>query len=163
MILASNLSGGLTCITCPDTLQLHIRVSLIQYNTPLKLQLMRAVQAGSSRLHMSCRALTGICWQQSVSVCIDTALVDHRWQARIFSVYNGNGCPCCSGHQACLCNSLHSLHPDIAAEWDYTRNEGSPSDYSARSSRQVWWQNSNRGLFCARINARTRYCWSART
>ena len=79
----------------------------------------------------------------------------HRWQARIGDVYGGSGCPCCIGRKACICNSLQSLHPEVAAEWDYAKNTGTPSDYSAHSNAKVWWYTSKRGSFRASIGSRT--------
>lgn len=35
--------------------------------------------------------------------------------------------------------SLASLYPDIAKEWDYSENEGTPNDYSAHSVLRVGW------------------------
>ena len=80
----------------------------------------------------------------------------HKWTATVGNVCCGSGCPCCSGRKACICNSLQALHPEVAAEWDYTRNEGTPADYAAQSQGKVWWYNSQRGSFEARIKARTR-------
>ena len=54
-----------------------------------------------------------------------------------------------------MCNSLQSLSPDVAAEWDYTRNAGTPDDYPAYSGSKVWWYNDKRGSFQARIGSRT--------
>ena len=79
----------------------------------------------------------------------------HRWQARPATLYAGHGCPCCSGRKACVCNSLQSLFSDVAAEWDYNRNTGTPADYPAHSSSKVWWYNDNRGSFQNRIADRT--------
>ena len=80
----------------------------------------------------------------------------HRWQARPTTLYTGRGCPCCSGHKACVCNSLQSLFPEVAAEWDYTRNTGTPADYTASSHSKMWWYNGKRGSFETWIHARTR-------
>ena len=54
-----------------------------------------------------------------------------------------------------MCNCLQSLVPDVAAEWDYTRNSGTPVDYTAGSNSRVWWYNDKRGSFPATINDRT--------
>ena len=80
----------------------------------------------------------------------------HKWQAAAFSVCLGSNCPCCSGHKACMCNSLQSLFPEVAAEWDYTRNTGRPGDYPAGSETKVWWYNDKRGSFQTQIRYRTR-------
>ena len=82
----------------------------------------------------------------------------HRWDRPILALAyksRGSGCPCCSGRKACICNSLQSLHPDIAAEWDYDRNEATPADYAAQSNKKVWWYNSKRGSFQSTIGNRT--------
>ena len=79
----------------------------------------------------------------------------HRWRAQPGTLYKGHGCPCCSGRKACICNSLQSLFPDVAAEWDYTRNTGTPADYTASSNSKVWWCSDRQGSFQARIDTRT--------
>ncbi len=44
----------------------------------------------------------------------------HKWVATINSrALAGSGCSCCGGRTACKCNSLSSLYPGIAQEWDY--------------------------------------------
>ena len=68
---------------------------------------------------------------------------DHRWSA-VAADRTGRiqaGCPFCSGRSACRCNSLQALYPDIAAEWDCTRNLGQPSDYPAGSKFAAWWSS----------------------
>ena len=90
----------------------------------------------------------------------------HRWQATVSSVYTStvrgtSGCPRCEGLQACKCNSLQSLFPWVAAEWDYERNKGTPAGVAAYSSKYVWWHNSHRGHFKARIHGRS-HGWTLR-
>ena len=72
-------------------------------------------------------------------------LQPHMWTARVDNIFRGRGCPCCSGHKVCKCNSLQTLRPDLAAEWCYALNEGNPDDYTAHSNMKVWWQNTKRG------------------
>ena len=78
----------------------------------------------------------------------------HTWTAVIQSVFRGRGCPCCSGHKVCKCNSLQTLRPDLAAEWCYASNKGTPADYTAKSMAEVWWQNDKREAWKASINGR---------
>ena len=78
----------------------------------------------------------------------------HKWRAAS-SVCSGSGCPCCCGHKACICNSLQSLFPEVAAEWDYTRNPGTPDDYAAGSVSRAWWFNDKRGNFQSTIHSQT--------
>lgn len=79
----------------------------------------------------------------------------HRWQAIVENVFRGTGCPCCAGRQPCKCNSLQSLFPKIAAEWDYIRNKGTPDDYTAFSAIKVWWYSDKRGHSLSAISSRT--------
>ena len=76
----------------------------------------------------------------------------HRWQATVNCSYRGRGCPFCASKKVCVCNSLKSLHPGTAEEWDYNRNENMLEDYTAKSHVSVWWRNSQRGSFQARID-----------
>lgn len=73
----------------------------------------------------------------------------HEWQAVISSRgINGSGCPECGKKKVSTSRrtpkvgySLLEKYPQIAAEWDYTRN-GSlmPKDVGARSSQIVYWK-----------------------
>ena len=85
----------------------------------------------------------------------------HKWQATVGNVYGStlrgtSGCPCCQGLQACKCNSLQSLFPEVAAEWDYERNTGTPAEHAAQSNKKVWWCTSSHGHFKVAISERTR-------
>ena len=58
----------------------------------------------------------------------------HRWRARPYArIGAGRGCALCAGKQACACNSLQSLVPSIAAEFDEDKNGFAPSEIPARS------------------------------
>ena len=87
--------------------------------------------------------------------------VPHRWyvspNARFKSSGIVLGCPCCSQpkKQACKCNSLQTLYPEIAAEWDFTKNDDTPDDFTAYSYQIVWWINDKRGSWQQSIRLRT--------
>ena len=70
----------------------------------------------------------------------------------------GHGCSICSGRQTCRCNSLPSLYPEIALEWDHCKNEGQPGDYTASSSGVVWWKSKDQKSWqqsvCSRSDSR---------
>ena len=81
---------------------------------------------------------------------------EHSWSARAFSrTFKNHGCPYCAGVQACRCNCLQTLYPDIASEWDHQRNDHEPSDYLPGSHEVVWWLNSETGKWQQSINGRT--------
>ncbi|KAL3143722.1 hypothetical protein ABBQ32_003558 [Trebouxia sp. C0010 RCD-2024] len=80
----------------------------------------------------------------------------HRWTARPNDrISKGHGCPVCDGKQACVCNSLESLFPFVAAELDADQNGFSSSDITACSSKKVWWRNAKRGSWKQSVNSRT--------
>ena len=71
----------------------------------------------------------------------------HRWRAKINDrVSRSTGCPFCLKGKACPHNNLLALYPDLCLEWDVERNNQSPSQYSPKSGRVVWWK-CNKG-FC---------------
>ncbi|SVE50694.1 uncharacterized protein METZ01_LOCUS503548, partial [marine metagenome] len=48
---------------------------------------------------------------------------DHEWQTMPgHRTGNESGCPCCSGLQVSVTNSLEALFPEVAAQWHPTRN-----------------------------------------
>ncbi|KAL3144713.1 hypothetical protein ABBQ38_001838 [Trebouxia sp. C0009 RCD-2024] len=70
----------------------------------------------------------------------------HRWTATPAQrVGNGTGCAVCHGRKPCVCNSLESLLPSIAAEFDVDKNGFAPSEITAWSNKKVWWRNAKRG------------------
>ncbi len=82
---------------------------------------------------------------------------EHSWSARI-SHRSGKkcvGCPYCAGKAACKCNSLQTHFPAIAAEWDGSKNEGCPDDYTKGSEYLAWWTSPARGSWQQTICART--------
>ena len=80
----------------------------------------------------------------------------HRWTATPnMRISNGSGCAVCAGKQACVCNSLASLYPLLAAEFDVDKNSFEPSEIPARSNKKVWWRNAKRGSWRQSPNART--------
>lgn len=52
------------------------------------------------------------------------------------------GCPYCSGKRVWIgFNDLETTHPEIAKEWDYTKNGNlSPTLVSMGSGKKIWWK-----------------------
>ena len=65
----------------------------------------------------------------------------HEWQATVANRNQGTGCPFCSNQKVMAgYNDLVSLYPEIAAEWNYTRNGSlSPDSVTSGTERKVWW------------------------
>lgn len=81
------------------------------------------------------------------------------WQASIKSRTSlGAGCPYCSRKRAIPgITDLQTLHPSIAAEWDYEKNEKSPSEYTSCSHAKVFWRCEKYGLsWSSQISSVTR-------
>jgi hypothetical protein len=70
---------------------------------------------------------------------------EHSWEASPYSRLHGYkgriaGCPFCSSRTVHISNSLATLKPDIAAQWDSIKNgDLTPSDVTAGSHTKAWW------------------------
>ena len=66
----------------------------------------------------------------------------HEWVAKIQNRANGRGCPYC-GHKIVIPgeNDFATLNPQVAAEWNYAKNNGMvPSSFLPNSNKKVWWK-----------------------
>lgn len=68
----------------------------------------------------------------------------------------GQNCPYCSGRRVAPERSLQHLFPEIANQWDYSKNLKGPSDYTYASQKKVWWKCPVGHNYEARISSRTR-------
>ena len=68
--------------------------------------------------------------------------LDHLWETTVNSrTYGGCGCPFCAGQRAMVSNSLITLFPEVAVQWDYEKNgDLTPSEVAAGSNRKRWWR-----------------------
>ena len=65
----------------------------------------------------------------------------HEWPASINMKSRGHGCPACSGRVPTVgVNDLKTLRPEIAIDWDYSKNEFGPEHYKVHSSAKVSWR-----------------------
>ena len=71
----------------------------------------------------------------------------NTWEAFPSNLLKGKGCPVCSGRSVAVgVNDLITLFPNIAKEWNKTKNAPlMPSDVKSGSSRKVWWICSTLG------------------
>ena len=54
-----------------------------------------------------------------------------------------SGCPYCASKKACICNSLQSLYPVLAAEYDTARNGVGPEQVLPRSRKTAFWKDAS--------------------
>ena len=53
------------------------------------------------------------------------------------------GCPYCASKKACICNSLQSLYPALAAEYDSAKNGAGPEQVLPRSNKKACWKDAS--------------------
>ena len=69
---------------------------------------------------------------------------DHEWRARPGTRTNPNGvgtnCPFCASHRASVTNSVATLRPDLARQWDRDETKFGPEDVTLGSRVRVTWR-----------------------
>ena len=84
---------------------------------------------------------------------------DHRWQTRIGDRARGaqpTGCPYCTGTRVTPTTSLAATHPQVAADWDSTRNgTRTPAGVHPASNTHAWWRCPAGHHWQAQITSRT--------
>jgi rubrerythrin len=64
----------------------------------------------------------------------------YEWESSPNNRNKNVGCPCCSGRVPKIGeNDLKTVNPDLAKEWDYSRNEKGPEEYKPNSGKKAWW------------------------
>jgi len=84
----------------------------------------------------------------------------HSWQA-----WPGNrtarkmrsGCPFCAGQKLCECNSLETVYPDVAADFDVQRNGLSASEVTSSTHTKYSWLSDEPGAKKRAVNDRIRH------
>ena len=84
----------------------------------------------------------------------------HSWQARPVhrtSPKKPRGCPCCAGHQLCECNSLETVCPDIAADFDVENNGITAAEVTSSAGAKHGWLSDEPGAKKRSVDQRTKY------
>ena len=84
----------------------------------------------------------------------------HSWQARPVdrtSPKKLTGCPCCAGRQLCECNSLKTVCPDIAADFDAGKNGVTAAEVTSSASTKYSWLSDGPGAKKRSVNQRTHH------
>ena len=58
-------------------------------------------------------------------------------------ICHDRGCAYCASKRACVCNSLQSLYPALAAEYDTAKNGVRPEQVLPRSAKMAFWKDAN--------------------
>ena len=56
---------------------------------------------------------------------------------------SNSGCPYCASRQACICNSMQSLYPALAVEYDSVRNGVGPEQILPMSHKMAFWKDAS--------------------
>jgi DNA-directed RNA polymerase subunit RPC12/RpoP len=79
----------------------------------------------------------------------------HSWQAIAANRFRGSNCPYCSGRYVIRGETdLLTTHPEIAAEWDYSKNLLKPDEVKAGCNKKAWWICPRGHSYDAVINSR---------
>ncbi len=70
-------------------------------------------------------------------ICSDCG---HGWRAAVAKRSTGHGCPACANRVVTRSNSLRSVAPELAREWDPLRNDKTPDEVVAGGARRYWWR-----------------------
>lgn len=75
-------------------------------------------------------------------VCHECSLdILHRWVTTPNThTHHQTGCPYCKGRAVCKCNSLATMCPELAQDWDCSKNTAGPGNYAAHSGAVGWEQ-----------------------
>ena len=83
---------------------------------------------------------------------------NHSWEKRIIDQSKNCSCPVC-GYRQVLAgeNDLATTNPDLILEWDYEKNNISPSEVTKTNETFVWWKCKECGTsWKQKINVRVR-------
>jgi hypothetical protein len=68
---------------------------------------------------------------------------DHEWKMEIrgMTKIGSTGCQCCRGRVVVKSNQLQNTHPELAKEWDYSKNINlTPADVTASTTVSIYWK-----------------------
>lgn len=84
----------------------------------------------------------------------------HSWQATVKNRYNKGSysqCPFCSGRHAIKgINDLCTVNPELAMQWDESKNTSHPSQFRPMSNTQAWWICDKGHSWKAKISSRSK-------
>lgn len=108
-----------------------------------------------------------IAWSSNTPLwwkCTANGAPDHEWQEspnrRLSKGRRKDGgpggCPFCQNVRVSVTNSLATVRPDLAAQWDPEKNGGlTPADVTFRSTQVAWWLDEAGNSWPAQIRWRT--------
>ena len=81
----------------------------------------------------------------------------HSYSAKVSKRSSNKGCPYCSGNKVSDTNRLSITFPEIAKEWDYSKNGNlAPENISFGSTKIIYWKCHKGHEWQATVNGRSR-------
>lgn len=149
MEISNRTSGKQNCPYCSGR-KVLIGFNDLQSQYPsLALEWHPTLNGGLTPSQVTCRSGKRIWW------CCKNG---HSWGTSVsHRVLEKTGCPYCSGKRLLKgFNDLATKYPEIAAEWNYDRNNGlSPTEIIYGSAKNVWWKCRKGHEWKASLNTRT--------
>ena len=81
----------------------------------------------------------------------------HSWRALAGQRILGSGCPFCAGKRLCECNSLATVCPDVAADFDIKQNGVSAAQVTSSATTKYSWLSDEPGAKKRSVQQRTRH------
>ena len=80
----------------------------------------------------------------------------HEWSAKINARTTGQNCPYCSRRRISDLNRLSVNYPEVAKEWDLSKNKDlKPSEVTYGSHKKVWWRCAENHSWQSEVKSRT--------
>ena len=91
---------------------------------------------------VTCGSSRRLWWLCMEGKCSPGCSQPHEWRADpLHRVVRGQACPVCAGQQACSCNSITFLFPEVVqTSWDWESNEVPPEQLMPGSSHHAHWK-----------------------
>lgn len=81
--------------------------------------------------------------------------LNHSYAAAIVNRLKGTACPYCANKKILKgYNDLLTTNPELAKEWNYTKNKLNPSEVFAGTGKKVWWKCDKGHEWEAQISSR---------
>lgn len=138
-----NHRGGKSRSGCPKCSEMKRRESFVK----MKIQEKGSLLTNNLGIAKEWNTKLNTCMPSEVTVNTNKkywwicSTCQYEWQATPNNRNKGSGCPCCSGRVPRKgINDLKTLYPNLAEQWDYSKNENLlPEEFLPGSGKKVWW------------------------
>ena len=151
---------GTACPACAkaDRLSSRSPQPLLQTARPDLVRGVVEVVDGTDPESLTCGSTREVVWICKRQGCRpDGCHHPQTWVARVPDRARFRACPYCAGRTVCPCNSLRAEFPEVASQWDHSRNKMGPDEVFSNSKRMVWWRDTDEiGVYVWRAAVKNR-------